>query len=150
MLTAVLYCLVPSELDALVASLRLDGFVCVATATDLDEMDRILRRHVDQPIVLFGPESLRVPVDDCPRLWLCCGPEVDRDLDEAAFLLRGPVHPQALERRRQALALAYQCVTFVDARCFLANAVAKQCVASMGVEGKAAKIVLRHFKASLG
>lgn len=142
MLVAIVDCLVERELDALVASLRRDGYICVPASTDLPEIDEALRKHLNEPVLLFGKESLRLPMNDCPMLWLCCGPETHRDDVEAAYLNRAPNDAASLRRREQALAYGYRQVTFIDARCFLASFTAD----SMGMEGKAAEILLRHAK----
>lgn len=130
MLIAIIDGLVPSELEALMSSLRLDGFICISTNTDITALNHLIAKHRNKPIVLFGEQSLQMPIDDCPRLWLCCGPEIQRDLDVAVHVVKGPIDPSALERRQQALGLSYQCLTYIDAVCFFANAVAKSKAAS--------------------
>lgn len=145
MLTAILDCLVQSELECLVAALRRDGIVCLAADTPLDTLHDQLEKHAADPIVVYGPASLDVPYDDCPRLWLGCGPDPHvHDTEQA--LLRGPVTDQDMERRAKALRSDYELVSYVEALSFMANAVAKTCVNSMGLGEQAADILLRHAR----
>ena len=142
MLTAIMDCLVQTELAGLVTTLRRDGILCLPADTCIDILHDELGKHVTQPIVIYGAASLSVPYDDCPRLWLACGPSVDHDISHAPQL--GTVTDGDLQRRTDALRADYQSVTYVEALCFMADAVAKQCVHSMGLGEKAADIVLRH------
>ena len=141
MLTAIMDCLVQSELECLIKTLRRDGFLCLSADTWSDEE---ISKHLARPIVIYGPDSLHVPYDDCPRLWLCCGPEVDHDITQAP--LRGTVTEDDLARRAAAVRCDYHFVTYVEALCFMADAVAKQNVHSMGMGDKAADIILRHVQ----
>ena len=149
MLAAVLDSLADGEVAALVAILERDGFVCLSSAMPIDELHDKLSEHVEQPVVVYGEASVNLPLDDCPRLWVGCGPEggsADHDAKAAADLVGLDALPAKLERRALALRLGYQLVSFVDAMAFMANVMAKKRVTAMGLESKAADIVLRHVK----
>jgi hypothetical protein len=144
MLTAIMDCLVQSELECFIKTLRRDGFLCLSADTSIDTLHDDICQHSARPIVIYGPDSLHVPYDDCPRLWLCCGPEVDHDMTQAP--LRGAVTEDDLARRATAVRSDYHFVTYVEAMCIMADAVAKQNVNSMGMGDKAADIILRHVQ----
>lgn len=86
-LTAILDCLVSSELDIFIHTLTRDGIRCLSSDTPLETLHDQISTFNDQPIVIYGASSLQVPYDDCPRLWLCCGPEIQYDEQHATWLL---------------------------------------------------------------
>lgn len=144
MLIAVVDCLVEAELATLVATLTRDGIVCLPSHTDICRIHETLAQQSLRPIVIYGPESMNIPVDDCPQIWLCCGPEVACDRQEATALYN--VQHAELERKEKAMRCGFRCMAYVDVLCFMANAQATQCVKTMNVQGKAAEIMLRHVK----
>lgn len=144
-LTAILDCLVSSELDIFINTLTRDGIRCLSSDTPLETLHDQLSTFTDQPIVIYGASSLQVPYDDCPRLWLCCGPEIQYDEQHATWLLGNDDEVRShLERREQAIRCGYKRVTYVDALSFMANVLATRCVDSMNLGNKAADIILRH------
>lgn len=149
-LTAIVDCLVSSELDQLVQTLERDGIRCLSSDISLETLHDEIRKYASQPIVIYGASSLDVPCDDCPRLWLCCGPELESDIKHATFLLGGKDaaaaagFDQHVSRRDRALRSNCRLVSYVDMMSFMANALAKQCVHSMNIGDKAADIILRH------
>lgn len=147
MLTCILDSLVEHELECLVSTLRRDGILCLPTSTPIDVLHDTISKNIDVPIIIYGPDSLHVPYTDCPRLWLCCGPRVQDDIAHATQYF-SPLSNDDLVRRERAMCCDYLRVTHVDALVFMADTVAKQCVHSMGVGGKAAEIILRHVKKS--
>lgn len=145
MLIAIIDCLVVAELQTLIDQLTRDGIVCVASNTDICWINDTLAGKSAQPIVIFGDESMHIPVDDCPRIWLCCGPEISTDENEA-WAFHAINDPGILERKHTAIKSGFRCMTYVDVLCFVANEQAKQCVKNMALDEKAANIVLRHVK----
>jgi hypothetical protein len=143
-LTAILDCLVPSELDIFINTLTRDGIRCLSSDTPLETLHEQISTFSDQPIVIYGASSLQVPYDDCPRLWLCCGPEIQYDEQQATCLLVPNDIGRHLERRERALRCGYKRVTYVDALSFMANVLATRCVDSMNHGKNAADIILRH------
>jgi hypothetical protein len=149
MLTAVLDSLADGEVAELVRVLTRDGFVCLSSTLPIDELHQQLSEYVDKPVVVYGEASVNLPLDDCPRLWIGCGPEGGIPAcDEQAAARLVPVEALNghLERRALALRLGYQLVSFVEALSFMANVMAKKRVSAMGLESKAADIVLRHVR----
>lgn len=156
-LTAILDCLVSSELDVFINSLKRDGIRCLSSDTPLEILHEQISTFSNEPIVIYGASSLQVPYDDCPRLWLCCGPEIQYDEQQATWILQknddndndddgggGKEIRRHLERRERALRCGYKRVTYVDAQSFMANALASRCVDSMNLGKTAADIILRH------
>ena len=149
MLVAVLDSLADGEVAALVAVLQRDGFVCLPAGLPIDELHEKLSEHVEDPVVVYGETSVNLPLDDCPRLWVGCGPEggsAEHDAAAAAAMVSADALPAGLERRQLALRLGYQLVSFVEAMAFMANTMAQKRVSTMGLESKAADILLRHVK----
>lgn len=145
MLIAIIDCLAPAELQTLVAHLTRDGIVCLSSDVDICRINRQVSEQSDKPIVIVGPDGLNIPFDDCPRIWLCCGPDVSFDEKEAKA--RYHVHdPEHLARKRQAIQCGFRCMSYVDVLSFVANEQAKQCVKNMELDKKAESIVLRHVK----
>jgi hypothetical protein len=151
-LTAIVDCLVSTELDHLIQTFERDGIRCLSSDLSLDALHDDIRKYAAQPIVIYGASSLEVPCDDCPRLWLCCGPELDteHDVQHATLLLGGTDAAAAagldqhVLRRDRALRSNCKFVSYIDMMSFIANALAKQCVHSMNIGNKAADIILRH------
>ena len=151
MLVAIIDCLVSSELDILAKTLQRDGIQCVSSDESLELMHEKMSLYSSQPLVIYGTSSLQVPYDDCPRLWLCCGPEIEYDEQHAAWLLGNDGDASNddeladhLARREKAIRCGYTLVTYVDALSFMANVLATRCVDSMNLGNKAADIILRH------
>lgn len=149
-LTAIMDCLVASELETLISTLRRDGIRCLSSETPLETLHEEISTYATQPIVIYGKSSLNVPYDDCPRLWLCCGPDNASDEKHATWLLGGESaaadygFAEHVERRQKAMRFGYKLISYVDALCFMANVLASQCVDSMKLGNKAAGIILRH------
>ena len=97
---------------------------------------------------MYGPGSVLVPIDDCPRIWLACGPTNDLIQDETHAMLRYLYHKtgghrhmttlyesctpeeaqeacdsidDAIDRREQALRLGHVPLTYTQAISFLAK-----------------------------
>ena len=147
MLAAILDCLVAAELKCLVDTLKREGVSCLSSEEDLDALHEAISQYSAKPIVIYGPSSMNIPYDDCPRVWLCCGPESSLDIQEArAFYGDTPELQEGLRRREKAERLGYRFMTYIDTMSFLANELARQCVKTMNLSEKAADIMLRHVK----
>ena len=70
-----------------VASTLRDVVIISSTLPLLEIHDKI-RLYRDQPLLIHGPETYRLPVDDAPRFWLTCGPVASVDSDERHAMLR--------------------------------------------------------------
>lgn len=84
--------------------------------------------------------SIDLTYDDCPRLWLCCYPEVSHDLVYAPRL--DTVTNTDLERRTKAIMTEYCLLTFVQAQRSFADISRKHCVEKLGLGDKATDILL--------
>lgn len=168
-LVAVVDSLIPTELEALVTILRRDGFVCLSSALPLEELHAAVETKQAHPIVIYGDRSMDVPYDDCSRIWLCCGPTADDDMDMAhaaalydwdkstsfadfaythACVANAPsssaVFAKRLARRQRAQQCDFRFMTFPKALSFMAEAIAPERVQSMGFEDGVRQVVLRH------
>ena len=86
MLVAIVDCLVPCELHELVQTLERDNIRCLSTDSAdsyIDTLHDQIEAHMSEYIVIYGKRSIDLPYDDCPRLWLCCGPVLSHDLVHA-------------------------------------------------------------------
>jgi hypothetical protein len=144
MLIATIDCLVQKELDILVQALHRDGIVCIPSNADICRIHETLGHQSASPIVIYGAESMNIPLDDCPRIWLCCGPTVSHDEAEAIEFHK--VKREAFARKTRAMQCGFQKMTYVDVLCFAANEQAKTCVKTMNLDGRSADILLRHVK----
>ncbi len=144
MLIATIDCLVDTELRMLVQALTRDGIVCLPSDTDICNIHETLGKHRGTPIVIYGRESMDIPLDDCPRIWLCCGPTVSQDEAEAIDFHK--VKEDAFVRKTRAMQCGFRRMTYVDVLCFAANEQAKTCVGTMNLDDKSADIFLRHVK----
>jgi len=143
MLVAILDCLVSCELQELVKGLEREGIRCLS-ASCIDTLHQDIETYAAQPLVIYGEHSIDLPYDDCPRLWLCCGPEVSHDLVHAPRL--GTVTNTDLERRAKAIRAEYRLLTFVQAQCFFADISGKQRVEKLGLGDKATDILLTRLR----
>lgn len=140
-------CLVAAELRCLVKTLEREGVCCLSSEEDLDKLHDAICQQSSQPIVIYGAASMEMPYDDCPRVWLCCGPETSLDIQEATALYGDtPELREGLRRREKAGRLDYRFLTYVDTLSFMANELARRCVQTMNLGEKAANIMLRHVK----
>lgn len=144
MLTAIVDSLLSSELEVLVQALRRDGIRCLPSDTPLEELHGHLSSYANEPIVIYGVTTLEMPYDDCQRLWLCCGPEIQYDEQHASWFLGKPLEEKDVHRKEKAISYGYKLVSHIDALSFMANVLATNCVKSMHLGNKAKDIVLRH------
>ena len=145
MLVAIVDCLVSCELQELVKTLERDNIRCLDSDVEsIDTLHDQIEARMSEYIVIYGKRSIDLPHDDCPRLWLCCGPEKCHDLIHAPRL--GPVTEQDIERREKAIRCDYNLVTFVEAQAFFADLIAKKCVQDLNLGDKATDILLTRLR----
>ena len=144
MLVAMIDCLVEAELRTLISTLKRDGVVCVSSSSDICDIHDTLGQMSLHTIVIYGKQSMNIPFDDCPCIWLCLGPDVSKDAEEATSLYT--LRQQDVHRKEKALQQGFRCMTYVQVLSFMANEQAKKHISNMNVKGKAADIMLRHVR----